>query len=71
MSGLYDSTGDWLYRTGLPAKSGVGGGIVTIVPNRMAIAAFSPPLDKYGNSVRAENALIDIIETLGLNPLKS
>ncbi len=71
MSGLYDSTGDWLYRTGLPAKSGVGGGIVVVVPNKMAIAAFSPPLDKYGNSVRAENALIDIIETLGLNPLKS
>lgn len=45
MSGLYDSTGDWMYKAGVPAKSGVGGGLVAVVPGKMAMAAFSPPLE--------------------------
>ena len=69
MEGLYTGSGDWLYANGLPAKSGVGGGLVCIVPRKMALAAFSPPLDAAGNSVRAQLALTEIIATLGLNPL--
>lgn len=70
MEGLYTGSGSWLYDNGLPAKSGVGGGIVCIVPGKMALAAFSPPLDEDGNSVRARLALTDIIASLGLNPLR-
>lgn len=67
-AGLYDNAGDWLYATGSPAKSGVGGGLLTVVPGKLAIGVVSPPLDKYGNSVRAQKATIYIIEKLGLNP---
>ncbi|WP_456450199.1 glutaminase A [Hydrogenimonas sp.] len=67
-AGLYDNAGDWLYATGAPAKSGVGGGLLTVVPGKLAIGVVSPPLDKYGNSVRAQKATIYIIEKLGLNP---
>lgn len=70
MEGLYTGSGDWLYANGLPAKSGVGGGIVCVAPKVMALAAFSPPLDDAGNSVRAQRALSFVIEKLGLNPLK-
>jgi glutaminase len=66
-SGLYDGSGSWLYTVGLPAKSGVGGGIVAIVPGKLAIAAFSPPLDEHGNSVRAQKAIGLIVEELDLN----
>lgn len=69
MEGLYTEAGDWLYANGLPAKSGVGGGIVCIVPGKMALAAFSPPLDSVGNSVRAMKALTHIVRELRLNPL--
>ncbi len=69
MEGLYTGSGDWLYANGLPAKSGVGGGIICVVPHQLAMAAFSPPLDSAGNSVRAQLALTDIIRELGLNPL--
>lgn len=69
MEGLYTGSGDWLYANGLPAKSGVGGGLVCVVPRQMALAAFSPPLDAAGNSVRAQLALTEVIDTLGLNPL--
>ena len=69
MEGLYTGSGDWLYANGLPAKSGVGGGLVCVVPKKMALAAFSPPLDAAGNSVRAQRALTEIISALGLNPL--
>lgn len=55
--GLYDAAGDFAYRVGLPAKSGVGGGIVAVVPNRMAIAVWSPELDALGNSVAGFAAL--------------
>ena len=68
-AGLYDNAGDWLYDTGLPAKSGVGGGIIAAVPGEFGIAVVSPPLDKYGNSVRAQLAIKYIVQKLELNPL--
>ncbi len=71
MEGLYTGSGDWLYANGLPAKSGVGGGIVCVVPGKMALAAYSPPLDAAGNSVRGQKALAEVIARLGLNPLVS
>ncbi len=67
-AGLYDNAGDWLYVTGTPAKSGVGGGILAVIPGKLAIGVVSPPLDQYGNSVRGQKAAIYIIEQLGLNP---
>jgi glutaminase len=66
-SGLYENSGLWLYRTGLPAKSGVGGGILAVVAGKYAVAAFSPPLDGAGNSVRGQKAVQFIAETLGAN----
>jgi glutaminase len=66
MEGLYTASGDWAYTVGLPAKSGVGGGLVAVSPGKLAIAAFSPPLDKEGNSVRAQAAIAQIATTLEL-----
>ena len=66
-AGLYDDAGIWLYRTGLPAKSGVGGGIIAVVPGRFGIAAFSPPLDAAGNSVRAQRVIEYVADELGAN----
>ena len=68
-AGLYDDSGKWLYRTGLPAKSGVGGGIIAVSPGKFGIAVISPPLDDAGNSVRAQKAIADISNALGGNPL--
>jgi len=67
MAGFYDGSGAWAWNAGLPAKTGVGGGIVAVVPGKMAIVGFSPPLDPYGNSVRAQKAIQYISEQLGLN----
>jgi glutaminase len=67
-AGLYDDSGKWLYHTGLPAKSGVGGGIIAVSPGKFGIAVISPPLDTAGNSVRAQKAIADISNALGGNP---
>jgi glutaminase len=67
-AGLYDDSGKWLYRTGLPGKSGVGGGLIAVSPGKFGIAVISPPLDEAGNSVRAQNAIADISNALGGNP---
>jgi glutaminase len=67
-AGLYDDSGKWLYRTGLPAKSGVGGGIIAVSPGKYGIAVISPPLDDAGNSVRAQRAITDITVALNGNP---
>jgi glutaminase len=68
-AGLYDDSGKWLYRTGLPGKSGVGGGLIAVSPGKFGIAVISPPLDDAGNSVRAQKAIADISNALGGNPL--
>ena len=60
-AGLYETTGTWMFRVGVPAKSGVGGGILAVAPGRYAIAAFAPPLDEAGNSVRAQKAIASIV----------
>jgi glutaminase len=70
-AGLYDDSGKWLYHTGLPAKSGVGGGIIAVSPGKFGIAAVSPPLDGAGNSVRAQRAITAISLALGGNPFGS
>lgn len=51
-AGLYESSGQWLYDVGLPGKSGIGGGIVTVSPGKGGVGTFAPPLDAAGNSVR-------------------
>jgi glutaminase len=70
-AGLYDDSGKWFFRTGLPGKSGVGGGLIAVSPGKFGIAVVSPPLDDAGNSVRAQKAIADISNALGGNPLAS
>jgi glutaminase len=65
-AGFYDESGDWMYDAGLPAKTGVGGGIVAVVPGRFAIATFSARLNAAGNSVRGLHAIRDIAGELGV-----
>lgn len=65
--GLYDFAGEWAYRVGLPAKSGVGGGIVAVVPGQGGIGVFSPPLDEHGNSTRGIRVCADLSERFGLH----
>ena len=67
MAGLYDGSGGWAWHVGLPAKSGVGGGIVAIVPGKGAIAVFAPPLDAAGNSVKAQKVIEHVTNKLDLN----
>ena len=67
-AGMYDDSGKWLYATGLPAKSGVGGGVIAVSPGKFGIAVISPPLDAAGNSVKAQKAIADISNALGANP---
>jgi len=66
-AGMYEQSGDWLYEVGLPGKSGVSGGIVTIAPGKGGLATFSPPLDEAGNSVRGQLASRFLSGELGLN----
>ena len=67
-AGLYDDSGKWLYHTGLPAKSGVGGGIIAVSPGKFGIAVISPPLDAAGNSVKAQKTIEAISNKLDGNP---
>jgi glutaminase len=66
-AGLYETSGDWLCDIGLPGKSGVGGGIVTVAPGKGGMGAFAPPLDGAGNSVKGQLAAMFLSERLGLN----
>ena len=64
--GFYQTTGDWMYTSGIPAKSGVGGGVLGVLPGVFGVAAFAPPLDSAGNSVKAQAAVKGIMNRLGL-----
>ena len=66
-SGMYERSGEWLFEIGIPAKSGVAGGIVAIAPGKGAIGAFSPRLDSAGNSIRGQRAIAYLSRALGLN----
>lgn len=66
-AGLYETSGDWLYDIGLPGKSGIGGGIITVAPGKGGMGTFSPPLDEAGNSVRGQLATKYLSHALGLN----
>ncbi len=65
--GTYDFAGQWLYDVGMPAKSGVGGGVLAVVPGRLGIATYSPPLDHFGNSVRGVAVCNELSDSLGLS----
>jgi glutaminase len=66
-AGLYETTGDWPYQVGLPGKSGIGGGIVTVSPGKGGLGTFSPPLDDAGNSVRGQHVATYLSSRLGLD----
>ena len=65
--GLYDFSGEWAYRVGIPAKSGVGGGMLAVAPGRLGIGIFSPLLDERGTSVRAIKVCEELSSRLGLH----
>jgi glutaminase len=67
MAGLYDGSGGWAWHVGLPAKSGVGGGILAVAPGKGAIAVFAPPLDEAGNSVKAQEVITYVANKLDIN----
>ena len=66
-AGMYETSGDWLYEVGLPAKSGIGGGIVTVSPGKGALGTYAPPLDAAGNSVRGQHVARFLAHALGLD----
>lgn len=67
-AGLYDDSGIWYYNSGLPAKSGVGGGLLAVCPGKFGIAVVSPPLDAAGNSVKAQKVIKYVVEQLKVDP---
>lgn len=67
--GLYDAAGDFAWRVGLPGKSGVGGGIIAVLPRRMSICVWSPRLDGYGNSIAGRYGLEGLVAGLNFTPL--
>ena len=69
-AGMYDAAGDWLYDVGLPAKSGVAGGVIAVLPGRLGIGVFSPPLDDRGNSVRGVGVCQELSQSLDLHMFK-
>lgn len=64
--GFYQNTGDWLYTSGIPAKTGVGGGVMGVLPGILGVCSFAPPLDDAGNSVKAQAAIRHFVNTLGI-----
>jgi glutaminase len=66
-AGLYETSGDWLYDIGLPGKSGIGGGIVTVSPGKGGLGTFAPPLDKAGNSVKGQLVAKFLSQRLGMD----
>lgn len=70
-AGLYENSGDWLYEVGLPGKSGVSGGLVTVAPGKGGLGVFAPPLDPAGNSVKGQLVARFLSEQLGLNLFRS
>ena len=70
-AGLYDDSGKWFFHTGLPGKSGVGGGLIAVSPGKFGIGTFAPPLDAAGNSVRGQKAIAAISNALGGQPLRA
>jgi glutaminase len=70
-AGLYETSGDWIYDIGLPGKSGVSGGMITVAPGKGGLATYSPPLDAAGNSVRGQLTAAFLSERLGLHLLAS
>lgn len=68
--GFYEHTGDWIYTSGIPAKTGVGGGVMGVMPGLFGISAFAPPIDSAGNSVKAQLAIKYIMNKLGLSIFK-
>ena len=68
--GFYQHTGDWLFTSGIPAKTGVGGGVMGVMPGLFGIAAFAPPLDDAGNSVKAQAAIKAFMNKLDLGIFK-
>jgi glutaminase len=66
-AGLYETSGDWLYDTGLPGKSGIGGGIVTVAPGKGGLGTFAPPLDGAGNSVKGQRVAVFVSRQLGFD----
>ncbi len=66
-AGLYETSGDWLYDIGLPGKSGIGGGIVTVSPGKGGLGTFSPLLDQAGNSVKGQLAARFLSQRLGMD----
>jgi len=65
--GMYDYSGNWAFRVGVPAKSGVGGGVMAVVNRQLGIATFSPRLDSHGNSARGIEVCVELASRLGLH----